>query len=244
MMKKILIKGTLSLILLGAIAISGFQLYQIYDNYAAEAEIHEKVLAYKPTQPPTEQETDAPYVNQNILDLQAINADVVGWLTIGNTEIDYPFVWCKDNNFYLRRNINKEYAEAGTVFMDYRCERDFSLPNTILYGHHVKNDSMFGTLKNFDSKAFFDANQTGKIFLTDRVLELEIIAFMNVKSRDKEVYKTEFGENDKAVFFEYIKENAKHYRETEFSETDMFVTLSTCSYESANARMVIVAKAQ
>ena len=241
--KKRLIKILLSVLLLGIMLFSAYQLYQIYRDYAAEKAIHDMVLEYKPQDTvPSETETEEPVINQSVIDLQAVNADVVGWLTIPNTNIDYPFVWYSDNDFYLRRDLEKKYAQAGTLFMDYRCNRDFSSQNTIVYGHQMKNNSMFGSIKNFNNKEFFDNNRTGTIFLANQTLELEIFAFLVVKAADKEIYKTDFSKTGNAGFMEYIAENARYFRETPLGETDRFVTLSTCSYEFNNARMVLICR--
>jgi len=241
MRKKRLIKILLSVLLLGIMLFSAYQLYQIYRDYAAEKAIHDMVLEYKP-ELPAPSETEEPVINQSVIDLQAQYPDAVGWLTIPNTNIDYPFVWYSDNAFYLRRDLEKKYAQAGTLFMETRCNRDFSSQNTIIYGHHMKNDSMFGTIKRFNNKDFFDNNQTGTIFLANQTLEFEIFAFVVVKATDKEIYKTDFDETGNAAFMEYIKENARHFRETPLGETDRFVTLSTCSYEFNNARMVLICR--
>ena len=222
---------------------SVYQIYQICRDHAAEEEIHNVVLEYKPDIPlPPENPIDEPIINQSILDLQALNKDIVGWITVDNTKIDYPFVRYSDNSYYLRRDINGKYAQAGTLFMDHRCNKDFSSANSIIYGHHMKSGSMFGTLKNFNNKEFFDSNRTGTIFLANQTLTLEFFAFLVIKADDKEIYKTDFSEIGNATFIEYIEKNARYYRETPSTETDRFVTLSTCGYEFENARLVLIAK--
>jgi sortase B len=237
-MKKAIIT-ILSLFFIAVIAFSDYQLWKINEDYAEESKIHDMVLEYKPddTHDP-EQDPEVEVVNQSVIDLQGKYPDAVGWLTVPNTKIDYPFVWYKDNDYYLRRDINGKYALAGTLFMDYRCEKDFSSQNTIIYGHHMKNGSMFGTLKNFNDKAFFDANKYGTIYLPHANLTLEFFAYMVVQPTDREIYATELSE----TYFDYVKQKARHYRDVELSDNDRIVTLSTCSYEFNDARMVLLAK--
>ena len=115
-----------------------------------------------------------------MLALLAQYPDAVGWIALPNTEINYPFAQHKNNDYYLRRDLKGEYAAAGTIFMDSRCERDFTSQNTILYGHHMKNGSMFGTLKMFGEASFFDTNASGTIYLPNDTLTLAFFAFLVV----------------------------------------------------------------
>ena len=237
--KKRLFKTLLWVLLI----VSACQLYQICRDYAAEQAIHDMALEYKPEDTaPADGEPKEEIINQSILDLQAKYPDVVGWLTIDGTNIDYPFVWYSDNAFYLRRDLEKKYAQAGTLFMDYRCNKDFSSANTIIYGHHMKSGSMFGSIKSFNNKELFDANRTGTIYLANNTLQLEIFAFVVMESDDAQIYKTRFESGEGAAYIEHLRKNARHFRETEHSETDRFVTLSTCNYEFKNARMAVIGR--
>ena len=222
------------LLALGLVAVmlySGYRVWKITGDYRAEAEIHSAVIAFKPQQ-------DDEVVNQSVIDLQAKYPDVVGWLTVPGTSIDYPFVWRDDNDYYLRRDLNGDDATAGTLFLDMRCEPDFSSQNTIIYGHHMKNGSMFGTLKAFADKEFFEANKHGTIYLPRETLTLEFFAYLVVSHRDAEIYSIEPGED----YLDYVKQNARHFRDVALTGEDNLVTLSSCSYEFNNARMVLLAR--
>jgi len=190
---------------------SGNELWKIRSDYRAEAEMHSAVMVYKPE---PEQ-----IINQSVIDLQAKYPDVVGWLTVPGTKIDYPFVQYDDNDFYLRRDLNGNHATAGTLFMDFRNALDFSSGNTIIYGHHMKNGSMFGTLKSFADSDFFEANRHGTIFLPHETLTLEFFDYRVVESTDPEIYSVERDEFDGRI-----------------------VTLSTCAYDFDGARIVLLAK--
>ena len=182
-------------------------------------------------------------VNQSIVDMQIKYSDAVGWLTIPNTLIDYPFVQANDNNHYLHTDLDQRWSQAGTIFMDYRNSNDFSDFNTIIFGHNMKNGSMFGSMQKFDNPGFFDSNKTGTIFLADMTYELEIIAFAVIKPDDTGIYNPYITtEADRIAFLDYVKSVARHYRYADITPDDRFITLSTCNYEFNDARMVIIAR--
>ena len=215
---------------------SGYRVFEVNQRYLDEAEIHDLVMEYSPAEDTACGEET---VNQDVINLQTVYADVAGWIKVDNTNIDYPFVWYADNDYYLRRDINGKKAWAGTIFMDWRCGRDFSAQNTVLYGHHMKNMSMFGSILSFDNKEFFESNTSGVIYLPYSTINIEFFAFMVINPKmEKEIYRTDLDD----TYFEYIKEKARYYRDIGVKGDDKTVTLSTCSYEFNNARMVLVGR--
>jgi len=121
--------------------------------------------------------------------------------------------------------------------MDFRNELDFSSQNTIIYGHNMKNGSMFGTLKAFSDRDFFGANMQGTIFLPRETLTLEFFAYLVVNHMDQEIYSMELSES----YLDYVKKNARQYRDISLAADDRILTISTCSYEFNNARIVLLA---
>jgi len=231
---------------LAVILYSGYQIVLIQNNYRAEAQTHDALIQYKPDGTPSPdqtqpdgQSTDNEITNQSILALQAKYPDALGWLTVPNTKIDYPFAQYTDNDYYLHRDLEGKSLFAGTIFMDCRCEKDFTSQNTILYGHNMKNGSMFGSLSSFNNKTFFQANQYGIIYLPHENLTLEFFAYMVVNpDTEKEVYNVTLSD----TYFDYVKQNARYYRDIGLTSEDRIVTLSTCAYEFNNARMVLLAR--
>ncbi|MCL2106825.1 MAG: class B sortase [Oscillospiraceae bacterium] len=228
------IRAAAAVVLMGALVFSGSKIWVETKAYRSESDLHKQLLRLKPA-PPDEA---APGASQGLPGLQGRNSDTVGWLTVPGTRIDYPFVRGPDNDFYLHRDFNGAYALAGTLFMDYRCAKDFSSKNTIIYGHHMKNGSMFGSLKKFQDKDFFAANSGAVIYLPDKIYALELFAFLSARSDDAILY-TEAPDEG---FLAYVKRNARQYRDIGASAGDRFVTLSTCSYEFNNARMVLIGR--
>ena len=228
---------------------SVWQIWLIQDSYKQEQNIHDQVLEFRPEESPKEQNPDVTpessiIVNPSIADAQEnINKDIVGWITIPNTKIDYPYVQTEDNSYYLNKDINKNDQKAGTLFVDFRCSKDFSSFNTIIYGHHMKNDSMFGTLKKFRNKTFFDTNKTGKIYIQTQTYIFEIFAYIVVDATDLMIYNTIYAREDKVKeYLEYVEDKATHFRDIGVKGGDSIITLSTCGYDYKDARLILLAR--
>jgi len=255
----------LALVLVAVIGYSGSQLWEIRQNNVQEAELHNRLLQYRPTQqtvtstdtsadwhadtpadrPARDAETNSEpvlHVNQNIVDLQAALPGVIGWLTVPHTQIDYPFAQGINNDTYLHMDLDQRWSAAGTIFLDYRNSRDFTDFNTILYGHHMRNGSMFGTLQRFSEQAFFDANSTGTLFLADKTYEIQFIAFAVIQPNDAVIYNHAIATEERVTFLEYTQTIARHYRDIGMTEHDQIITLSTCNYEFHDARMVLIGR--
>ncbi|MCL2365457.1 MAG: class B sortase [Oscillospiraceae bacterium] len=243
--------------LLSVIGYSSFQLSAINRDVAQESQVREWSMQYRPVQSlPTSTSAERPNavstsqavsisqeVNQSIVDLQAAVSDVVGWLTVPNTMIDYPFLQGADNYQYLHLDLNHGRSAAGSVFMDVRNHIDFSDFHSILYGHNMRSGSMFGSLQRFNDQAFFDLNKTGHIFLAHRTYEIEFMAFAVVAPDDAMMYNPMIvDETDKLAFLDYVASTARYYRDIGITVHDRMVTLSTCNYEFDDARMVLIGR--
>jgi len=265
-MKKVLFLS-LVFVLLAVIGYSGYQLWEIERSTAQEAEVHRWLMQYRPVaQPPratagadgevsaelsgessgaaAPEAAPAPQiVNQSIVDLQAGLPDVVGWLTVPNTRVDYPFAQGVGNDTYLHLDLNQRWSAAGTIFMDFRNSRDLSDFNTIIYGHHMRNGSMFGTLQQFSNRAFFEANRTGTIFLAHATYEIEFMAFVVLRANDGLIFNPLLSEEaDRVAFLDHVEGGARYFRDVGATADDRLVTLSTCNYEFHNARMVLIGR--
>lgn len=162
--------------------------------------------------------------------LQAVNPDVVGWLEIEALDISYPIVQGEDNTQYLHTTFEKKSNFSGSIFMDCTNSSDFSDCHTIIYGHNMKNQSMFGKLKFIKEKEKYKDSRYFWILTPEANYRYEIIS-ARVTPVDGEVY-TWFSEADND-FVEYLYRMAQQSQipatDTVFDETDRLVTLSTCT---------------
>jgi len=224
------VSALLAVGLLTVMTYSGTRFWALDKEIKSEEDLHRQVLQQKPA--PENGPGESP-----LTALQAQNPDIVGWISVPYTNIDYPIVQAKDNDYYLRRDLNGDFAQAGTVFMDCRCAKDGD-GYSIIYGHNMKSGSMFGTLKRFEEESFFNSHPEGRILLENGWYYIEFFAFLIVSHNDAIVY----GQPQAPDLMTYLARQAKHYRPSILAAEDRLVALSTCSYVFEGARMVLLGK--
>lgn len=168
--------------------------------------------------------------------------DYRGWIKIDNTNINYPIVQGKDNSFYLDKDINKNYLSSGSIFMNY-LNHGFNDENTVLFGHHMRNKTMFAQLKKYKEKEFFYGDNDIVIEVENgKVLKYKVFSAYVTDAKDNYI-KTNFDDKDQyKEFLEDIKNKSQYKSDIDVNENDKIITLSTCSYEFNDARMVVHGK--
>lgn len=177
-------------------------------------------------------------------DLLEENKDVVGWIAIDDTTIDYPILQSEDNLDYLTKDFNKDKFVGGSIFLDYRNNVKSLSRNTVVYGHRMKDGSMFEHLIKFMDEDFFKNHQTFEIETLYETYEAEIFSVYNTTT-DFNYIMTDFSNDDKyAEFLTNVQNESTFETDVEVDITDRIITLSTCDYElDANeGRLVIQAK--
>lgn len=198
----------------------------------------------EPAKEPDKKQEQPVVANESVVRLQKKYKDVVGWLMIDDTNISNPYVKSKDNKDYVRTGLNGKHLTAGTLFLDMDSVSDFSSFNSLIYGHNMRNGSMFGDLDYFEKKTYFENHKTGTVFLADKTYHLDIFAFLVIKSTDRNIYNCNIvTAEERQAFLDYVKTNARRYRDIGVSINDTILTLSTCSYEFDNARCVLICRA-
>lgn len=188
---------------------------------------------------PTEPVETAPiYVDFETL--QSQNPDIVGWIYCPDTNINYPIVQGESNQSYLYRSHTGERNANGSIFLDFRNLRDFSDFNNIIYGHNMGVGEMFGTLKQFADQKFYEEHPVMWLLTPDKAFRLELIAGM-VTPSDSETYELFSYQEDLHERMEYaLSHSSFDAGEVDISLITQVLTLSTCSYEYATARYVVI----
>jgi len=175
--------------------------------------------------------------------LWEINKDIVGWIYSSDTPVNYPLLQTLDNSYYLKRTYNHVYSDFGSIFIDYRCNKDLTDLNTIIYGHNTKNGSMFGTFKKYKTKSYFDKHKYIYIFYPDKSFKYEVIAAYTVTTSDP-VYTLNFTSDDefKNWLNDVISNSEAETNKTEITGKEKIITFSTCTSRSKTERFVVVAE--
>lgn len=176
-------------------------------------------------------------------DLVNINDEVIGWLDVFGTKINYPLVQSENNAKYVNTNVYNEYELSGSIFLDYRNNPDFTDFNNIIYGHHMANGSMFGDLEKFSQQDFFEEHAYGNLFFNGKEHGLEIISYFHTDAYNREFFTANIkGEEQQRNLLELIQKEATYLRSTELDINDRYVLLTTCSSATTNGRDIVVAK--
>ena len=173
------------------------------------------------------------------------NSDFVGWISIDGTNINYPVMWTPNNpNYYLKHSFEKEYSDYGVPYIDEDCVMGES-NNYVIYGHHMKNETMFHDLCNYASKDFYVEHPTIKFGTLFGFGEYQIVAVFRFDMNNDTFRYNQFTDMDEEHFKNFM--NSVHLRQlydtgVDAEYGDHLITLSTCEYTYTNGRFVVVAK--
>ena len=175
--------------------------------------------------------------------LQEINPDIVGWIFMENEKINYPIVQGTDNNYYLVRLPDKTWNRLGSIFMEYENKPDFSDDTTVLFGHNMLDESMFGSLKYYREQWYYDENPHMYIFAPHATYRLEIFAGYVVKEKDiGSLHQTFESIEEKRKFVADSILRSTFESNVHIDDDDRIVSLFTCTYDYADARYVVHGK--
>ena len=208
---------------------------------AAAAETNAKTeTATEPTDPTEPAREPVVYPEVDFASLRMVNEDVVGWVYIEDTKINYPILQGRDNRHYVSTLIDGQYNGAGSIFMDYRNTPDFSDRHTVLYGHNMRNGTMFAGITEYRDQEYYDDHPMGLIMTPDGNFRFEIVASY-VASLADPAWQLEFVDDaDAAGWLETAMERSPFTSRYQPKAGDRMITLSTCTYEFDDARFVLV----
>lgn len=245
-------KIILILIFIVVIAFASHKIYCINQDYSQSSDSYAKLKEFieipesKHIENEDTEETTTAKATETILfptvnfeDLSEINSDIIGWLDIDNTAINYPVVQGEDNSYYLKHLFDKNYNSSGCIFLDCNNSFDFLDHNSVIYGHHMKNGTMFSSLTEYKKQEYYDAHpQAILVSLTQNYI-IDIFSGY-VASANDNAWRISFdSENEYAEWIAKIKERSCFISNIDPSVSDKIITFSTCSYEFDNARFVL-----
>lgn len=220
----------------------GEQSYDVLTQYVAFAELEqadeniEEVmddLAQEETVPDT---SDWPQVDFE--ELAQINPDVVGWIFLEGTNINYPVVQGQDNEYYLDRLFDRTRNDSGCIFMDTGCKKDFSGRNSILYGHHMKDKSMFAILPAYKSQTFYEEHPEMLLVTPDAYYRVRFFSGY-VADTFANAWGLHFNDDSFGNWLEELRERSCFLAKDAPGVKDRVITLSTCTYEFSSAKFVL-----
>lgn len=217
------------------------KVYQDMETEKDSVETEEEKVQMTETEDIAQEETVKPDIPVDFEKLQKENPDIYAWITIPDTEIDYPVLQSEsDDTYYLNHTVEKKKGLPGSIYSESQNRKDFSDPNTVLYGHNMKNGSMFGHLKKFaEDQNVYNKSKYFWILTPDKNYRYEIISAYTT-GVDSDTYTLFKGPGEE---FQRYLETIKGYSEIstdpgELTIKDKIVTLSTCTGNEATRFVV------
>jgi sortase B len=227
-------------------------IFHVYSDHRERAamDAQQRLKPPLPTPDATTAETEAAETEageappaMDFAGLRAQNGEIVAWLTVDGTAIDYPVAQAVDNEYYLTHTVERQPSQRGAIFLDFRNTPDLSDFNNILYGHDMRDGGMFGGLGRFKNTAYFDQHRTGTLFTPGQTFRLEVFAVV-VTPATSGYFRYAFASpSEREAYVDSIRADAALWRDLALDpETDRLVMLSTCSYEFEDARTAVFAR--
>lgn len=240
--KKAILNLVIYIMLLSILLYSGIKIYKWYKDKTNNSKIAEQIKHTVIVEEKNEDENKKEYkIDFNKLKDQ--NNETVAWIKVNNTNVEYPVVKGTNNSFYLNHSFDKSNNSAGWIFADYRNKFDNTDKNIVIYGHNMKDNSMFGSLKNILNSDWYDNEENTNITLytENEKCIYKVFSIYKIESEDYYI-KTEFSDdNNFEQFVNTIKKRSIKEFNTDVSKDDNILTLSTCANNN-KYRVVLHAK--
>lgn len=237
--------GSYILVTIGIILVvfSGYNLFKIFSDYKTSDDSYAKIQDEYVSEAKDDTQKEQNWYDEISVDfasLKSQNEDVIGWIYFENEDISYPIMYSGDDNYYLRKTFDRQAATAGSIFLEGQNNTDFNDAHSIIYGHNMKNLSMFGKLKYYNrDDTYYDGHQYFQILVDGKKYRYQIFSYETVDDTSDE-YTVGFAHDD--TFGEFVsKMTASSMKDTGITPTkdDKIVTLSTCSTSGDTYRFVV-----
>ena len=236
------IYNLLMVVFAGVFLFAGYKCYSIYKEYSKGSDTYENIVSEVAKEPQTQEKTyPDPYTRTIDFDkLSQINKDVVGWIYIPGTAIDYPVLQGESNQTYIYTLITGDSNKSGSIFMDYKNNADLTDDNTIIYGHHMRNGKMFKSLVKYKDQSFYDKWQNAYYYTKDTMYEVQIFSAYITDAQDDYLI-TKMGRS-KEDYLSKFKSKSLLKTNVEVTKDDNIMSLATCTYEYDDARFIVHGK--
>lgn len=217
----------IELIFLILLVYSSINIFKWYNNNKGNKQIINEIAESVTINEDTNEEKK---YKINFEELKQKNSDTVAWLKVENTNIEFPLVQANNNSYYLTHNFDKKYNVAGWIFVDYKNKLDGTDRNIVVYGHNMKDNSMFGSLKDVITEEWYNNEENKYItFVTENDYQTyQVFSVYQIKTEDYYI-KTEFKNNEFTEFIDTITKRSKKDFGINVSKEDTILTLSTCA---------------
>lgn len=216
---------------LGLLVAIGFQFAKYAKGRAVYGDIKENFVTA------VEADGSPMYHAVDWLGLQSTNPDIVGWIYLPDSIIDYPVVQGTDNEFYLHHDFKKHRNAAGAIFIDTANAAGMTDDNTIIYGHHMRDGSMFRRLKKYKAQAYFDEHKIIYYYTPEQNYEIHVFAAYNATAGEAYT-QIDMGADKMRLLDEFVGKSDIITGVRPNSE-DKIVTLVTCDYNQKDARYIV-----
>ncbi len=210
--------------------------YENISTVASVERVEKEVAITDATSEETEKEVVEKYFDIDFAALKEVNEDIIGWIIIEDTVVNYPILQSEDNADYIRTTPEGNWATAGSIFLDCSCTEDSI--NYIIYGHNMKDGSMFGVLKEYRDEAFYNEHPYVYILTEEGQVRYQIVSVHETRF-DSENYYPSFTEKGYEEFLMNEKEISLYPTFARIDTSKKVVTLSTCINGSSTKRLVI-----
>lgn len=221
------------------LALIGYHLYEYRKGDRIYCQIREEMIGDKTGAASVEETDIEDRAEIDFEGLRSMNPDCIAWIYGCDGEIDYPVVHSKDDIYYLTHTISGEVNKAGSIFADQYEEEPFQEFQTILYGHNMKNGSMFHPLMNYRNPEYWENHRTIMIYLEGEKKEYRIFAAYYSCYSKLPIYDSMETQEERAAYLARIKGLSRYDTEVEVSAEDKLLTLVTCEYSGEDYRMVV-----
>jgi len=247
MQKKRILLYCIAFVLIAVLLFSAFKILKRYYDYENAKEYYDNKQKQYVTQVVDEnvandetEKTSLP-IKVDFSGLISENSDIVGWIYSPDTPINYPVVQSNNNSKYLNIGLDGKYLINGTNFVDFRNYEIGIDENYIIYGHNMRNKTMFGTIDDYRSQSYYDSHPSLYFLTPDRNYRIDLIAGKQVLYNDF-IYQTAPISDEFHSHVKNIIKNSLFKSNVEYTSGDKIITLSTCTDNSGKYRFIVIGK--